>query len=359
MSSEAPMRTDAPIRVTSALALKLEGGSTPKLTGGDRMRSFLRCPARILAALCLLASLTAEAAYPTRPITFIVPWGAGGGTDAVARMLATLLERDLGQPINVVNRTGGNGVVGHAAIAGARPDGYTIGMVTVEIGMMHHQGLTTLSGASFTPLALINLDPAALQVRTDAPYKNLKDLLDAIRANPGKLKASGTGYGGSWHLALYGLLLEQKIDPASVPFVPSQSNAAGLLDLVAGGVDMVPGSLPEARALIEAGKVKSLAIMDDKRSELFPNVPTVKQAVGSSWVAGVWRGVATPKGLPKDVQERLLAAVRKAYESKEFQDFMRSRGFGTTWMGPDEFAKFLAKDDAQLGQLMKSVGLAK
>lgn len=313
----------------------------------------------LLAAAGIVLAAPAHADYPTRPITFVVPWGAGGGTDAVGRMMATLLERDLGQPVNVVNRTGGSGVVGHGAIANARPDGYTIGLITTEIVMMHHQGLTQISGASYTPLGLINLDPAAVQVRADASYKSLKDLLDAVRANPGKLKASGTAQGGSWHLSLYGLLLEQKIDPASVPFVPSQSNAAGLLDLVAGGVDMVPGSLPEARALIEAGKVKSLAIMDDKRSELFPNVPTVKQAVGSSWVAGVWRGVATPKGLPKDVQERLLAAVRKAYESKEFQDFMRSRGFGTTWMGPDEFAKFLAKDDAQLGQLMKSVGLAK
>ena len=323
------------------------------------MQSFLRRPARVLAALCLLASLTAQAAYPTRPITFIVPWGAGGGTDAVSRMLATLMERDLGQPVNVVNRTGGSGVVGHAAIAGARPDGYTIGMVTLEIGMMHHQGLTTLSGASFTSLALVNLDPAALQVRTDAPYKNLKELLDAVRAKPGKLKASGTGYGGSWHLALYGLLLEQKIDPVTVPFVPSQSNAAGLLDLVAGGVDMVPGSLPEARALIEAGKVRSLAIMDEKRAQLFPDVPTVKQAIGSTWVAGVWRGIAAPKGLPKDIQERLLVALKKAYDSKEFQDFMLSRGFGTIWMGPDQFAQFMAKEDAELGRLMKTVGLAK
>jgi tripartite-type tricarboxylate transporter receptor subunit TctC len=312
-----------------------------------------------LVALCLLGAVTAQAAYPTRPITFIVPWGAGGGTDAVSRMLATLMERDLGQPINVVNRTGGNGVVGHAAIAGARPDGYTIGMVTLEIGMMHHQGLTALSGASFAPLALVNLDPAALQVRADAPYKNLKELLDAVRARPGKLKASGTGYGGSWHLALSGLLLEQKIDPATVPFVPSQSNAAGLLDLVAGGVDMVPGSLPEARALIEAGKVRSLAIMDDKRAQLFPDVPTVKQAIGSTWIAGVWRGVAAPKGLPKDIQERLLAALKKAYDSKEYQDFMQSRGFGVTWMGPEQFGQFMAKEDAELGKLMKTVGLAK
>jgi tripartite-type tricarboxylate transporter receptor subunit TctC len=313
-----------------------------------------------LAGLLALAMVSpAQAAYPTRPITFIVPWGAGGGTDAVGRMMATLLERDLKQPVNVVNRTGGSGVVGHGAIANARPDGYTIGLITTEIAMMHHQGLTKLSGGSFTPLGLINLDAAAVQVRTDAPYKNLKDLLDAVRANPGKLKASGTAQGGSWHLSLYGLLLEQKIDPLSVPWVPSQSNAAGLLDLVAGGVDLVPGSHPEARALIEAGKVRSLAIMDEKPSALFPKVPTVKQAVGSNWVSGVWRGIAAPKNLPKDIEARLLAAVKKAYESKEFQAFMQERGFGAVWMEPAQFAAFMAKEDAEIGALMKKVGLAK
>jgi tripartite-type tricarboxylate transporter receptor subunit TctC len=313
----------------------------------------------LLVAASIVLATPAHAAYPTRPITFIVPWGAGGGTDAVGRMMATLLERDLGQPVNVVNRTGGSGVVGHGAIASARPDGYTIGLITTEIVMMHHQGLTRISGASYTPLGLINLDPAAVQVRTDAPYKNLKDLLDAIRANPGKLKASGTAQGGSWHLSLYGLLLEQKIDPLSVPWVPSQSNAAGLLDLVAGGVDMIPGSHPEARALIEAGKVRSLAIMDEKPSALFPKVPTVKQAVGSTWESGVWRGIAAPKNLPKDIEARLLASVKKAYDSKEFQSFMQERGFGAAWMEPAQFAAFMAKQDAEVGALMKKVGLAK
>ena len=313
-----------------------------------------------LAGLLALAlAAPAHPAYPTRPITFVVPWGAGGGTDAVGRMMASLLERDLGQPVTVVNRTGGSGVVGHGAIANARPDGYTIGLITTEIVMMHHQGLTRISGASYTPLGLINLDPAAVQVRADAPYKNLKDLLDAIRANPGKLKASGTAQGGSWHLSLYGLLLEQKIDPLSVPWVPSQSNAAGLLDLVAGGVDLVPGSHPEARALIEAGKVRSLAIMDEKPSALFPKVPTVKQAVGSNWVSGVWRGIAAPKNLPKDIETRLLGSVKKAYDSKEFQDFMRERGFGVAWMEPAQFAAFMAKEDEQAGALMKKVGLTK
>jgi tripartite-type tricarboxylate transporter receptor subunit TctC len=309
--------------------------------------------------LTIVASAGFSADYPVRPITFIVPWGAGGGTDAVGRMMATLLERDLGKPVNVVNRTGGSGVVGHQALATAKPDGYTIGIITVEIGMMHHQGLTQLNGASFVPLGMVNSDSASVQVRADAPYRDLAELVAAIKANPGKLKASGTAHGGIWHLSLYGLLHALKIEPRSVLWVPSASNAAGLLDLVAGGVDIVAGSHPEARTLIEAGKVKSLAVMDGEPSALFPKAPTVKQAVGSGWVSGAWRGVAAPKGLPPDIEARLVTAVKKAYDGAEFREFMTSRGFGMRYLPPAQFAAFMAKDDAELGALMKVVGLAK
>jgi tripartite-type tricarboxylate transporter receptor subunit TctC len=321
-----------------------------------RRLGWLALPFVLLGAV---AASVYGAAYPTRPITFIVPWGAGGGTDAVGRMMATLLEKDLGRPVNVVNRTGGSGVVGHGAIAQARPDGYTFGIITVEIAMMHHQGLTKLSGASFVPLGLINVDPATVQVRADAPYRTIKDLVEAIRAHPGKLKGSGTAQGGVWQLSLYGMLRDVNVDPAGVVWVPSMSNAAGLLDLVAGSVDMVPGSHPEARALMEAGKVKSLVIMDERPSVLFPKVPTVKQALGSTWTSGAWRGIAAPKGLPKDIEQRLRAAVKKAYESAEFQEFMHSRGFGATWLEPEAFAAFMAKQDEALGKVMKAVGLAR
>jgi tripartite-type tricarboxylate transporter receptor subunit TctC len=119
---------------------------------------------RALAALVLcLVTLTASAAYPERPITMIVPWGAGGGTDAVARFFGAYLEKELGQPVNVVNRTGGNGVVGHSAIAQAPADGYTIGLITVEITMMHWQGLTELGPTSYQPLAPLNADAAGFQ----------------------------------------------------------------------------------------------------------------------------------------------------------------------------------------------------
>jgi tripartite-type tricarboxylate transporter receptor subunit TctC len=312
------------------------------------------------AAVTLAAAVPAFAQnYPARPITLIVPWGAGGGTDATARILASLMEKDLGQPVTVVNRTGGSGVVGHSAIASAAPDGYTIGLATVEIGMMHWQGLTELSGASYTPIGLVNADPAGIQVRADAPYKNVQELLAAVKANPGKFKASGTGQGGIWHLALAGLLKDQKIDPAAVPWVPSNGAAPGLQDMVAGGIEIAPVSLPEARSLIDAGKVKSLAVMDAKPAALYPSVPTLKAALGSDWTMAAWRGIVAPKGIPADVRDKLAAVLRKVANSKEYHEFMAGRGFGVVYAGPEEFGKFMAKSDAELGATMKAVGIAK
>jgi tripartite-type tricarboxylate transporter receptor subunit TctC len=311
-------------------------------------------------AACAAAGVgNANAAWPERPVTLIVPWGAGGGTDATARIIGSLLEKELGQPVTVVNRTGGSGVVGHAAIASSPPDGYTIGLITVEIGMMHWQGLTDISGASYTPIGLVNVDPAGLQVRADAPYKNANELVAAIKANPGKFKASGTGQGGIWHLALAGMLKDLKADPAAAPWVPSNGAAPGLQDLVAGGVEIVPCSLPEARSLIDAGKVKSLAVMSDAPSTLYPNVPTLKAATGSDWKLGAWRGIAAPKGLPNDVRDKLVAAIKKIAASKEYVDFMGSRGFGVAYLGPDEFGRFMAKSDTDLGATMKAVGIVK
>ena len=314
----------------------------------------------LLGLLSVVSVLPAAAQnYPVRPITLIVPWGAGGGTDATARIIGSLMEKDLGQPVNVVNRTGGSGVVGHAAIASAQPDGYTIGLATVEIGMMHWQGLTELTSASYTPIGLVNADPAGVQVRADSPYKTVNELLAAIKANPGKFKASGTGQGGIWHLAIAGLLRDQKIDPAALPWVPSNGAAPGLQDMVAGGIEVAPVSLPEARSLIDAGKVKSLAIMNDKPSALYPNVPTLKAALGSDWTMAAWRGIVAPKGLPAPIRDKLAESVRKVAASKEYNEFMTSRGFGVIYASPDDFSKFMVKSNSELGATMKAVGLVK
>src|ERR1044071_10311831 len=212
----------------------------------------------------------AQANYPARPIQMICPWGAGGGTDATARIVAALMEKEFGQPVNVVNRTGGSGVVGHSAIATAAPDGYTLGIITVEIAMMHWEGLTELTPRSYTPLALMNEDPPGIQVNGSAPYKTVKELADAIKAAPpGKMKASGTGQGGIWHLALIGWLQAMGLKPDQVGWVPSNGAAPAMQDLAAGGLDIVTCSVPEGRAMIEAGKAKSLAIMAPERNPTF------------------------------------------------------------------------------------------
>jgi tripartite-type tricarboxylate transporter receptor subunit TctC len=311
------------------------------------------------AAALAFSSISIAQNYPNRPVQLIVPWGAGGGTDATARIIASLMEKELGQPINVVNRTGGSGVVGHQAIASAPADGYTLGLITVEIAMMHWAGLTQLKPTDYTPIGLVNSDPAGLSVRADAPYKTVKDVLAAVKANPGKYKASGTGQGGIWHLALAGLLKDQGIDPAAVPWVPSQGAAPGLQDLVAGGVELVTCSIPEARALIDAGKVKPLAIMDANPPALYPNLPTLKKETGSNWETAAWRVIAAPKGLPADLQNRLAATLKKVHDSKEFREFMAKQGYGVVWAGPQDTVKFMAKADGDLGAVMKAVGIAK
>lgn len=311
-------------------------------------------------ALTFALGGAAEAAWPERPVTMIVPWAAGGGTDATARIIAKVMEPDLGVPVNVVNRTGGSGVVGHSAVATAAPDGYTIGLITFEIGAMHWQGLTELKGSDYTPIALMNEDPAGVIVRTDSPYRSAKELLDAIKAAPkGKFKASGTAQGGSWHIALGGMLVAAGLPADHVQWVPSTGAATALQDMVAGGVDFVTCSVPEAKALIDAGKVKALALMAKDRNPTFPEVPTLKEATGIDFQLGAWRGLAGPKGLPKEVTDKLVPLAKKVYDSKEFQDFMASRGFAVVYAPPADFAAFMKQRDESTGAVMKGLGLAK
>lgn len=313
-----------------------------------------------VAGFTALGATSAQAEWPERPITIIVPWGAGGGTDAVGRILGNLLEQELGAPVNVVNRTGGSGVVGHSAIATADPDGYTLGIATVEIAMMHWAGLTDLTYEDYTVFGQVNLDPGGLMVSADSPYETATDLLVAIKAEPpNTFKASGTGQGGIWHLGFAGWMLSEDVDPGKVPWVPSQGSAPALNDMVAGGVDFITSSLAEGRALIEAGKVRPLANMGETRLDLFPDVPTLKEATGSDWTIGAWRMLVGPAGIPEEVQAKVIPALKIAYESAEYQEFMENRGFGMVWRPADEAYAFMAQADEDLGRVMQEAGLAK
>lgn len=307
--------------------------------------------------LGLLPAMAAE--YPSRPVTIVVPWGAGGGTDAVGRFLGVMLEKELGQPFNVVNRTGGSGVVGHSAIANGKPNGYTIGVITVELTMMHWQGLTTINYKSVEPIGFVNADPAGVMVASDSQFKSVKDIIAYVKDNPGKLKGSGTGQGGIWHLALAGMLKASNLGANDVRWVPSKGAAPGLRDLVAGGVDIVTASLPEGKALIDGGRVVPLGVMSANRNAVFPNVPTLKEAIGSSWTTAAWRGMAAPKGTPANIMAILEKALKKVVNGKAYKDFLASRGFGWNWKSSRDFTAFMKKADAENGAVMKAAGIVK
>jgi tripartite-type tricarboxylate transporter receptor subunit TctC len=304
------------------------------------------------------ADALAQAKVPNRPVQLICPWAAGGGTDRIARMVAVLLEKELGQPVTVVNRTGGSGAVGHTAGATAAPDGHTITIVTVELVMMHWMGLTPLTYREFAPVALLNIDPAGVQVAATSEWKTLKQLLDYVKANPGKAKASGTGKGGIWDLARAGMLKAAGIPIDAMPWVPSTGAATGLQELVAGGVQVVTASLVEGRSLIEAGKVRALANMAEKRDAAFADVPTLKEQ-GINWTMGAWRGIALPKGTSPDIVAVYEKALDKVVKTAEFQEFMKNGPFGVLYKPSGEFAKFLAEQDETFGGLMKEAGIAK
>ncbi|MGY4801976.1 tripartite tricarboxylate transporter substrate binding protein [Teichococcus aerofrigidensis] len=330
------------------------------MTPISRRGVLLGAAALPLAGTALARPALAQTRYPVRPLQLICPWGAGGGTDATARIVASLLERELGQPVNVVNRTGGSGVVGHAAINASNPDGYTIGIITVEITMMHWQGLTPLTYADYTPLGLVNRDAPGVQVSASAPYKDIKALAEAIRAAPpGKLKASGTGQGGIWHLALVGWLQAMGLKPDHVRWVPSNGAAPGMQDLVAGGIDIVPCSIPEARAMLDAGRARSLAIMAPQRDPLFPDIPTLKESLGVEYQTAVWRGIGGPPKLPAEIAAKLTAALEKVAKSEQYAEFMKSRGFGMDWADGAGFGKVMAETDKAMGEAMRAAGLAK
>ena len=286
--------------------------------GGDQpmnelsRRTLLGSGAALLAAP-LAAPAFAQPKWPARPVQLLCPWAAGGGTDAVVRIAATLLESDLGQPFNVVNRTGGSGVVGHTAIAQATPDGYTLGIITSEICMLHWQGLTEVTYKNFTPLGQMNNDPPGIQVNVNSPYKTAKELAEAIKASPpGKFKASGTGQGGIWHLALAGWLIALGLKADHVRWVPSNGAAPAMQDLAAGGLDFTTCSVPEARAMLDAGRARSLAVMAPARLSAFPNIPTLKEAMGMDFTAGAMRSIAGPAGLPAEVKAVMEPALRRS-----------------------------------------------
>lgn len=292
-------------------------------------------------------------AYPTKPISFIVPWAAGGMTDMSSRMASAVWQKALGQSVNVVNRTGGGGVVGHLAISQARPDGYTLGAVTVDITLLHHTGITDLTYENYTPIALLVNNPAAITVRADAPWDSLPDLLAELKKAPGELQASGTAKNGIWDLARMGFLKAAGLEPSAMPWVPSQGAAPALQELIAGGVDVVTAALSEVDALRQAGQVRTLAVMSEERLPEFPDVPTLKE-YGLDWSVGGWVAICGPADLPADIQASLDSTIRVAVQDGEYLTAMKNSGATMQFLAGEECRAFMANQDKINGELLKA-----
>jgi tripartite-type tricarboxylate transporter receptor subunit TctC len=303
---------------------------------------------------CTLKKESPES-YPTRLIELIVPWAAGGGTDRVARFIADQLQSRLGQPVVVVNRTGGSGAVGHSAGALAPPDGYTITMATFELSTMHSMGISKLTWNNFAPVAQLNGDAAALFVRKDAPWLTLPDLLTHIRESSGKLKMSGTSTGGAWDLARSGLLLAAGIPPSDVIWAPTQGSAPALVELLGGHVDVVCCSVPEAAAQLASGHIRPLAVLGPRRLPEYPDYPTALEQ-GIDYEAVGWRGLMLPRDTPQLIIDKLARTVHEIGQSDPFKEFMRKNGFAIELKGPADFAQFLQEQDAKWGAVINSAG---
>lgn len=303
------------------------------------MRHISRLAAGI--AVGFFAASASAQAFPERPVSIIVPWAAGGGTDTVVRIFAAGFEQELGVSVNVINRPGGGGVAGHTDIVNAEPDGYTLGAASPEITFYRTLGLAEISLDDLSLFSRLAIIPAGVTVAASSEYESIEQLISAIEEAPeGTYSSSGTGVGGSWHIAAGGMLREAGIDPQKLRWVPSQGGTPALQDLVAGGISMFTGSPVEAQGLIDAGQVRVLAVMLDERSPAFPEAPTLREALDIDWTYANWFALVGPSGIPDDIRDQLYEAATRAHAREDVQQNLRARGIMPVWDEPEEFREF-------------------
>lgn len=305
----------------------------------------------------LKAEQRSTAAFPNKPVTLVVPYAAGGGTDIMARALAKAAEKHLGQPVVVVNRTGGGGAIGLMEGADAKADGYTITCMVTELTILPHLGLLPITYEQFKPIAQINHDPSAITVRADAPWKTAAEFLDYAKAHPGEIKMGNAGTGSIWHLAAATL---EKESGLAFTHIPYEGAGPAVSALLSGFVDAVPVSPAEVKTYVQQGKLRTLAINDTVSSKALPGVPTLKEATGLDVTfAGTWRGLAVPKGTPDEVTDVLTQAFMNAAEDPEFKEQMEENGLGLLVKDGEGFGRQLKENHDMLAQLIRELGLSR
>ena len=301
-------------------------------------------------------AVLADPNWPSKPITIVVPFPAGGGTDAFARPLSAQLTKQLGKQIVIDNRGGAGGTLGAGIAAKAAPDGYTFFM-----GGAHHAIAPSMYPKldydiekSFIPVMLLATPPQVVVVNAQrVPVNDLKGFIEYAKKNPGKLNYGSAGNGSSHHLA--GELFKMQTK-TFITHIPYRGAGPALGDLIAGQVDMMFDGLGSSSQHIKSGKIKALAVASTKRSAAFPDVPTATEAGVPGYVVSTWYGLWAPKGTPKDVVDKMTAEVTKALNSPELKTSWLNNGSDTPNLTGEAYGKFVSAEIKRWGDVAKSSG---
>ena len=316
-------------------------------------------PVALLAALAAAAVGAAAQAqpYPNRPITMIVPFPPGGIADITGRPLAIAMAKNLGQNVVVENKAGAGGAVGHAYVAKAKPDGYTImtalsSIVVIPEADKVNGRPATYQMSDFTSIALISADPTILLVPANAPWKTLKELIDDARSRPGKISYASSGVYGTIHTCFEMLAQAANVKLLHVPY---KGGGPAMVALLAGETNLGAQSPGVANAHLKAGKIRTLGSWAASRTPALPDVPTMKEQ-GFDVEFYIWAGVFAPAGLPPDVAARIRASVREAVQDPEFKTAMANVNTPINFLEGAEFDRFVETDTKRLAAVVQKMG---
>jgi len=297
--------------------------------------------------------------YPTKPVSLMVAYPAGGSTDVGARILAFIAEKGLGQPLVVLNKAGAGGQVGWTEMARQKPDGYYIGFINLPATntvILDPDRKATFDIGSFTPIINQVLDPGVIYVKPEGPYKTVKDIIEDAKKRPGEVKAGTTGILSDDHLSI--LMLEEA---AKVRFriVHFDGDSPQLTALLGGQIDVsflnVGGIAPK----VKAGQVKPLLVMDRERSKFYPDAPTSMEAGYPSVISSSTRGIVGPKGIPEPIVRKLQGVFKKAMEDPEHMEKMDKAGLAVKVMMADEYGKYIMSLHARVKKLVEEARKAR
>jgi tripartite-type tricarboxylate transporter receptor subunit TctC len=294
-----------------------------------------------LAAALVLASPAAQAqTYPSKQITLVIPFAAGGSNDIIARAIGKELSDAWGQPVIAENRPGAGSVIGASTVASAPPDGYTLLLVsttfTINAAIKKSMPFDTLR--DFTPVAFVARSPLLFVASKNVPVKSAKDALALAKSKPGEITYASAGIGSINQIAAELIATSAGVKLMHVPY---KGGAPALNDLLGGHVDVYVSSLPQVQQLAQSGQVNALAVTSVKRSPLLPNVPTLDEAGVAGFDLSSWWGIVGPAGMPPDVVNKLNAAINKTLTAPEMQKFMASEGAEAKVMTPQEFSDLI------------------